>query len=154
MRRRNHPRTRQAGVAALELTIALPLLLLIMLATAEIGRALFQYNQLTKGVRDGVRHLASYAILGTTGVVNISTQVRDETRNVVVYGNPLGTGTPLLPGLTPGQVTVADEGGGEISVWAAYPFTPMLGGQLPTFGIGPPIDLTFTMNAAVVMRAL
>ena len=38
----------QRGVAIIEFVITLPLLLLLLLATAEIGRALFQYNTLTK----------------------------------------------------------------------------------------------------------
>ena len=52
MQARRWNRGRQRGVAIVEFVLTLPLLMLLLLATAEIGRALFQYNTLTKAVRD------------------------------------------------------------------------------------------------------
>src|SRR5262249_49021280 len=49
------------GVAALEVAIALPVLLFLMMATVEIGRLLAQYDALTKSVRGAARYLASNA---------------------------------------------------------------------------------------------
>ncbi len=137
-----------------ELTIALPVLLFMFLATAEFGRALFQYNTLTKSVRDGARHAAQLALLGSTGVVNITNQLQTETNNLVVYANIGGSGATLLPGPQP-TVAVTDAGGGDIQVSASYNYQPMVGAVLPDFGLaGGGIGLTFTLQATVRMRAL
>lgn len=151
------PRTdvrRQRGVATIEFAICAPVLFLLMLATAEFGRAMFQYNTLVKAVRDGARYIATNAAVGTTRVVNITTVRRNETRNLVVTGNIGGTGTVLLPGLTANNVTVTDVGNGFVRVSATYTYAPMIGATLPTFGFGAPIDLSMTFPATVVMRAL
>lgn len=137
-----------------EFAICAPVLLFLMLATAELGRVLYQYNTLMKSVRDGARYAIVNAAAGTTRVVNITTEVRDQTRNLVVTGNTAGTGTPLLPGLTVDNVAVTDAGNGFVSVAATYDYQPMLGAALPTFGFGPPIDMTLSLPATVVMRAL
>lgn len=148
-----HARRTTRGVATIEFAICAPVLLLLMLATAEVGRVLFQYNTLTKTVRDGVRYTASKAAVGTTRIVDITTQVRDETRNLVVTGNTAGSGSPLLPGLAVGNVTVSNAGNGFVSVTATYTFQPVLT-SLPSFGSGAPINLAIPLTATVVMRAL
>ena len=61
---------KQRGIATVEFAIAVPVLLLLMLVSAEVGRWLYQYNTLHKAVRDGVRYLAQEAIAGTTGVID------------------------------------------------------------------------------------
>lgn len=149
------PRARahkQRGVATIEFAICAPVLFLMMLATAELGRAMFQYNTLVKTVRDGARYVATNAAVGTTRVVSISTDRRNETINLVRTGNVAGTGAALLPGL--GTVEVADAHNGFVSVSAEYTYTPMLGAQLPSFGFGDPIDLAMTFHATILMRAL
>jgi Flp pilus assembly protein TadG len=136
------------------MAIALPVLLLLMLATVEIGRLLAQYDALTKSVRGAARYLASNALLGTTGVVNISPQVQSATANLAVTGNVNGTGPPLLPGLAVGNITVSDQGAGYVAVSATYTYQPLLGATLPTFGNGARVALAIPLNATVVMRAL
>jgi len=147
---------RRRGLATLEFAICAPLLFLLLLATAEMGRLLFQYNTLMKAVRDGARYAAGHAADNdSTRTVSISTQLRDETRNLVVTGNIAGTGTPLLPGLTAQQVTVEASGAGFVRIIVNdFTFTPVLGGTLPTFGLGDPINLTMPLAATVEMRAL
>ena len=147
-------RTRQAGTAALELAIALPVLLLLLVATAEVGRLLSQYDTLTKSVRDAARFLASNALGGTTGVVLITPQVQAQTQNLVVTGNINGSGSAILPGLVAANVTVTAVDSTHVSVSAAYPYQPLLGATLPTFGIGSPISFSFPLTATVVMRGL
>lgn len=144
------------GLATVEFAICAPVLLFLMLATAEVGRVLYQYNTLTKSVRDGARFAIVDAAIdsGSTRIVNITPEVRDQTRNLVVTGNTAGTGTPLLPGLTVDDVEVTDAGNGFVSVAATYDYQPMLGATLPTFGSGEPIDMTISLPATVVMRAL
>jgi Flp pilus assembly protein TadG len=151
------PRTRarkHRGVATIEFAICTPILFFLMLATAEIGRALLQYNTLVKTVRDGARYVVNSASLGTTRVVNITNARRNETRNLVATGNIAGTGTAVLPGLTANNVTVTDAGNGFVSVSATFTYAPILGTRLPTFGFGAPINLSRALSATVVMRAL
>ncbi len=148
---------RQRGIAAVEFAIVLPLLLLLMLATAEFGRAFFQYNALTKAVRDGARYISQgNALSGTTGVVDISAQARTNTKNVVVYGVAGGAGSALLPGFTTANVSVVDAGLNNIRVSAAYAYQPMLGITLPSFclGMGCAPSLSLTLRSTVMMKAL
>jgi Flp pilus assembly protein TadG len=142
------------GLATVEFALCAPVLLFLMLATAEVGRFLFQYNTLAKAVRDGARYAVINAAVGTTRIVNISTETRNATRNLVVTGNTAGTGTALLPGLAVANVTVSDAGNGFVSVTANYTYQPMLGANLPTFGFGDGINMSMTLPATVVMRAL
>src|SRR5687768_8895894 len=123
------------GVATVEFAICAPVLLLLMLGTAEVGRVLFQYNTLVKAVRDGARYavIGAASLSGSSRIVNITPEVRNRTRNLVVHGNTTGSGTPLLPGLRVENVTVNDAGDGYVSVSATYTYSPMLGATLPTF---------------------
>jgi Flp pilus assembly protein TadG len=51
----------QSGVAAVEMALLLPFLILLAFGLTELGRAVYQYNALAKSVRDGARHLSQYA---------------------------------------------------------------------------------------------
>ncbi len=148
------PHWNSRGIASVELAIALPVLLLLLTATVEVGRLLSEYDTLTKSVRNAARYLAANALQGTTGVVSITPQVQSATANLVVTGNVNGTGASLLPGLVSADVAVTDLGGGYVSVSASYTYQPILGATLSTFGNGPPIALGFPLNATTVMRAL
>jgi Flp pilus assembly protein TadG len=146
---------RARGVATVEAAIAIPLLLLLIFATVEIGRAFVQYAVLANTVRNAARHLAGRALLGTTQTVSISPGLYAETLNLVVYGNETGSGSPTLPGLSTAQVTVSNAGANNVRVSAAYPFQPLFGTQLPTFGASSsPVSMTFDMRIDVTMRAL
>jgi Flp pilus assembly protein TadG len=142
------------GLATIEFAICAPLLVLLVFATAEVGRLIYQYNTLTKAVRDGARFAVNEAAVGTTRVVNITPLVRTQTRNLVVTGNVSGSGAPLLPGLAAANVTVTNDANGFVTVSAAYTFLPAIGATLPTFGLGDPINLAAPLTATVVMRAL
>ena len=83
---------KQSGVALVEFALILPLLLILTFVTTEYSRALFQYNILTKSVRDAARYLSVYNPGDTTKF--------PIAKNLVVYGNPSGTGVPLAIGLT------------------------------------------------------
>jgi Flp pilus assembly protein TadG len=85
---------KQKGVALVEFALVLPLLLLMTFVVTEYSRALYQYNVLTKSVRDAARYLSSQSP-GT----NIA-----QAKNLVVYGNLAGSGTPLAIGLATSQV--------------------------------------------------
>ena len=66
MQRRNG---KQRGVAMVEMVIVTPLLLMLLIGVAEMGKALIQYNTLNKSLRDAARLVAGSALLGTTGTV-------------------------------------------------------------------------------------
>jgi Flp pilus assembly protein TadG len=150
-----HQRERQGGTATMELAVALPLLLLVLMATAEFGRMLSQYDALNKAVRDGARYLAANALAagGTTGVVTITPALTTATQNLVVKGNTTGAGSALLPNFVAANVTVTNLGNGYVSVSAAYQYVPILGASLPTFGNGS-VNTRVTLNATTVMRPL
>jgi Flp pilus assembly protein TadG len=137
-----------------EFIIVLPICLILLMATAEFGRAFMQYNTLTKAVRDGARFLASNSLQGSTGTVSISGQAQAATQNLVVYGNATGAGSPVLPGLTTADVTVANAGGGNVSVSAVYPYGSIFA-FVPGFFYGGDVDTTtYSLQTAVTMRAL
>ena len=144
----------QRGAAIVEFTVALPLLLFLMLATAELGRALFHYNALNKAVQSGTRYAAANALLGSTGTIAITDRLRAEIGNVVVYGNTSGAGATRLPGLSTADVTVTNAGGGMVSVTTVWTYRPMLASELTTFGLTAPIQMRIPLRASVMMRAL
>jgi Flp pilus assembly protein TadG len=80
----------QRGVALIELALIIPLLMLLTFITTEFGRAVYEYNTLTKAARDAVRYL-SFQTPGT----HIT-----QAQNLMVYGNLAGTGSPLARGLS------------------------------------------------------
>ena len=86
----------QDGVALVEFALILPLLLLLTFTTTEFGRALYQYNTLAKSVRDAARYLSTQTPGDATKYAT--------AKNLAVYGNPAGTGTPLAIGLNTAMV--------------------------------------------------
>ncbi|MGD8339928.1 MAG: TadE/TadG family type IV pilus assembly protein [Gammaproteobacteria bacterium] len=144
----------ERGLAMVEFMIVLPVVLFIMLGVTEIGRVLLRYNTLTKALQDGARHASVYGLAGSSQVVNIDAALNAEIRNLVVYGNTAGAGTPALDGLTPGQVTVTVPQAGWIQINASYPYVPVMGTRIPSFGLGATPDMSFNLNASVTMRAL
>jgi len=143
---------KQHGLAIVEFVVCVPLLLFVVVSTAEFARALMQYNTLTKSVRDSVRFVAGEAELGTAGTLALTGTLVTQGQNLVAYGT-IGPGTELLPGLTPADVTVATAGPGDIRVSVSYAYQPMYA-VIPGFGVGSNRSGLFTFNAASTMRAL
>lgn len=161
MANHRNSRHRQRGVMAVEFVIVAPLVLLLMLAISEFGHAMYQYNALTKSVRDGARYLAANATVGNTGAIVIDSTDIADTENLVVYGNTAGSGSPKVPSLATSHVTVSCLGGGtacpgvnHIVVLAQWPYQSIMGAALAMFGFGPDLSLGLTMNTSVTMRAL
>lgn len=145
---------RLRGVAMVETAIVLPVILFMILGVTEVGRLMIRYNALTKAVRDGARYASMYALDGTTGTVSIDPVLLGQVQNVVVFGNAAGLGSPVLSGLSAGQITLTPVGPDEIRVNADYPYIPLLGNSIPSFGTGGTLSTAFTMRASVNMRAL
>lgn len=89
-------RADERGTQLAELAIVMPLLLMLLGATAEFGRFMYTYSTLAKATRAGARYAVSQP--PGTGAT--------ETKNLVVYGNTAGTGTPVVAGLDASKVTV------------------------------------------------
>jgi Flp pilus assembly protein TadG len=153
-KRWNRTESRQRGVAVMEFTIVLPLMLFLIVAVSELGRAIMHYDILTQTVRDSARYVANNALRGQTQVVDIDAQLATEAGNLVAHGNILGTGPLLLPGIDPGSVTVTDEGGGDFSVTATYNYQPIFAPFLPDLLQIGATGGAYTMQAQVVMTAL
>jgi Flp pilus assembly protein TadG len=147
-------KTWQRGAVLVEMALVTPILLAMMLLTAELTRAFIDHNTLTKAVRNGARYLAANAYQGTTGIVNINATLSAEARNLVVYGNTAGLGTPVLAGLSAADITVTDVGADNIRVTAAYTISGILGPVLRSFSGGPDINMVHNLQATVTMRAL
>jgi hypothetical protein len=151
-------RQRQQGLAMVEFTLVLPVLLLLMLAFGEFGRMLYQYNVLLQASRDAGRFVASNAWDSTLGAVSLGSTLLTQTKNVAVYGVPANTGTAVVSGLTTGNVVVAAVGTDHVRVTITYTFCPVIGagnctGSLPGF-FGNQIALSIPLVATTVMRAL
>jgi Flp pilus assembly protein TadG len=98
----NRFRRDDRGVQLVELAIAMPIMLMLFGAAAEFGRYFYEYTTLAKAARVGVRYLATAQLNST-----------EETaaKNLVVYGNTTGTGTPILSGLSPTNIHIETQGG-------------------------------------------
>ena len=92
----------ERGVQLVELAIVLPIFMLLFGATAEFGRYFYEYSTLAKATRVGARYLA-------TAAVNPSENTK--AKNIVVYGNAAGTGSPIVSGLSVSNVEIDRQGG-------------------------------------------
>src|SRR5437762_4286803 len=95
-------KTRQKGVALVELAITLSLLLAITFAVTEFGRAIYTYNTLAKSTRDAARYLSTQAAGNASA--------RTTATNLAVYGTPTisGSPAPLVSGLNTSMVSICD----------------------------------------------
>ncbi|MCQ4347556.1 pilus assembly protein [Pseudomonas stutzeri] len=144
----------QRGVAMVEFTITLPLLLLLLLAIAELGRMLYHYNNLLQANRDAVRYVAGRAWNGNLGTVEIGAVLEARTKNLAVYGSPTPRpGQEVVPGLTTADVQVSTAGAEHVQVSIRYVFRPVIGEGLPAI-IGDALPLRFPLVATTVMRGL
>lgn len=145
-------RRRQHGLATVEFAIALPLLLLLLLAIGEFGRMLAHYNTLLQSSRDAARYAAQNALNNTTNRMNLSDSLKATSRNLAAYGHPAVQATALLPGLTPASVQVEGVGSEHVRVTIRYRFQPVIS-AIPAF-FGGEVALGLDLVATTVMRAL
>ena len=106
--RPTHWRRDERGIALTEVAIVIPIMLLLFAATAEFGRYFYEYTTLAKAARLGSRYLITSQIDPLNPGVFVD---EAQAKNLVVYGNVAGTGTPILTGLDPSHVIVTMSGG-------------------------------------------
>ena len=92
----------ERGLQLVEAAIVIPIFLMLFGATAEFGRYFYEYTTLAKASRVGTRYLSTAVVSGTEDMA---------AKNLVVYGNTAGTGSPLLTGLSTTNVTITRQGG-------------------------------------------
>ncbi len=96
--RRPATRRGQRGLALVELALVLMPLMLLLAATADLGRAFHTFNTLAQAARGAARYLA---------LVDASdADRRGEARNLVLYGNTEGSGSKLVADLDPDDVEI------------------------------------------------
>ncbi|MEQ9546191.1 MAG: pilus assembly protein [Marinobacter sp.] len=144
---------RQQGIALLEFMLTAPLLVLVVFAVSELGWAFHQYHTMTRATQDGARHAASHAMEGSVGVIFLDSALVQEVSNLVVHGNTVGAGDPLLPNWSTGDISVSSPDASHVEVRARYNYVPIVG-RIPAFYGGDPINMAFEMNGTVQMRAL
>jgi Flp pilus assembly protein TadG len=99
----NRFRRDEDGVQLIEMAIVIPILLVLFAAVAEFGRYFHEYTTLAKASRVGARYLISKS-------VNSSVNYEAIAKNIVVYGNATGSGSPILSGLSTANVEVTYAG--------------------------------------------
>jgi Flp pilus assembly protein TadG len=105
---------RDDGGSIIELAIVFPILLILFVGTAELGRLFYTYTTLAKATKVGARYLSTSrnAVNGTA--TEIST-AKNQARNLVVYGcpnrtvAPCSTTPPIVAGLTTANVIICDN---------------------------------------------
>jgi len=103
----------ERGIQLAELAIVIPILVLLFAATAEFGRFFYEYTTLAKATRNGARYL-----------VTSKFDIQDiQAKNLVVYGNTAGTGSPLLDGLDTSHVVITARNSAGTPVTAGVPAT-------------------------------
>lgn len=157
-RNRSPSLQQQRGVAAVELGILLVPLVLLVAGVSEYGRAIQNYNLVVKSTRVAVRYLTRFppSDAGTPTPASVTS-----AKNLVVYGNTAGTGTPLVSGLTVARVDWCDSyrcadhklqstGSGTVNLVTVkvtgVPFTSLVPGVVA--------DLTFGTISATMSQVL
>lgn len=107
-------RRNERGVSLVEVTIVLPIFLMLFAAVAEFGRYFYEYTTLAKSSRAAVRFLATAC---TNGADDLTAS------NLVVYGNTTGSGSPLLTGLGTPNVKITRRSAAGNIVTGGVPAT-------------------------------
>jgi Flp pilus assembly protein TadG len=140
------------GVQLVELAIALPIMILLFATVAEFGRYFQAYTTLAKGSRVAVRYLATARVNGLDDPA---------AKNLVVYGNMAGSGSPIVNGLTVNNVVITrrDEAGGITPGFPATVTVEIVNFKhTPLFDLGKltktSLSLNIDIKPSVTMRYL
>lgn len=138
----------EQGLQLAELAIALPIFLLLFGATAEFGRFFYEYSTLAKATRSGARYLITSPSDGS-----------DDTsaKNLVIFGNKSGTGSPVLSGITTANVNITRTTLGADAKTVTVRITGFK--YRPLFDLGdmikqPALSLNVAVKPSVTMRHL
>lgn len=142
---------RERGSQLVEVAIVLPIIMMLLGATAEFAHFFYNYSTLTNAVRSGARHASKWEI-GASWTI-------PETQRMVVYGDFSDTSKgPILPGLATSNVQVKANGTGPHNVQSVtvsivnYKYKPLfdLGKLTGVSGL----SLNVNMGASATMKQL
>jgi len=156
MKRTRTPKL-QRGAALIELALTIPFLILLSWIVIQFGQALYEYNTVTKSVRDGVRYFSMQAVPVPTPTTDTCPTA---VTYLVRYGQTTQGSTPLARGLNSDAMvkcTWQSTGASPLIVTATvtvtgYRFLFMLGSVFGTRLDDGQGGLTFS-NISASMRA-
>src|SRR5438046_797898 len=91
----------ECGTAAMEAVIVLPIAISLMAGGIEFGRIISAHSTADKALHGAARYLARVPAAA------VCDWGRPIAQNIAVYGKTTNTGSPLIPGMTTAQVTLA-----------------------------------------------
>lgn len=107
----------QSGAAAAEMVLIMPLLLVLVFGTLEIGQYFWFEHRVVKSVRDGARFAArqpftKFSCAQTRVIVGggstaTDTALETTIKNVTRTGNIAGSGSAIIPGWDNSHITVS-----------------------------------------------
>lgn len=139
---------KQKGSSTVEFAMLLPLLLLLVVMVSEFGVMFYRLNAVSKSVQVAARYLSN----------NNTTPPPDKAaaRNLAVYGNIAGTGTPVVPDFTAANIDITNPIAQHVQVAVVgYDSNFILGSTLNALvGMvtGGSIPSVMTLRASSVMR--
>lgn len=149
----------QRGQITVELAIQIPILLLLLFGVVQFGRVFYTYHSLQKALRGGAGVLSRAANVNYCDIDDAT--IRD-AKNLIVYGNLQGIGTPVVVGLTPDMIQILPERqpSGDTTVTSCFcvqndpdSCDAAVGGRVPEFVVvrleeGFPVIMAFPMVTA------
>jgi Flp pilus assembly protein TadG len=135
----------ERGQSTVELALAFPVLLLILMGVLDFGRAFFSYVSITNAAREGAQYGTWYPTdaNGNTNLAAITTQVNQELDNTGI--SPVTVGASCLDYYTNATIDCSSAHiGDRIGVTVSYNFGLLTTGILP-FGNSIPMSSFATM---------
>ncbi|WP_274033370.1 TadE/TadG family type IV pilus assembly protein [Vibrio parahaemolyticus] len=136
----------QRGLAAVEFILVLPVLLMLSVLVIDVCRAFIQYTEVNKALQNGAR----YAVVDTYGTLDFDS-IADETniKNVVVYGTPSASSTPIIDYIAVGDIVITPPTATNkmVTLSATYNYVPIFA-TLPFSNS----SLQFSIGASASMR--
>ncbi|MDF4696816.1 pilus assembly protein, partial [Vibrio parahaemolyticus] len=136
----------QRGLAAVEFILVLPVLLMLSVLVIDVCRAFIQYTEVNKALQNGAR----YAVVDTYGTLDFDS-IADETniKNVVVYGTPSASSTPIIDYIAVGDIVITPPTSTNkmVTLSATYNYVPIFS-TLPFSST----SLQFSIGATTSMR--
>jgi Flp pilus assembly protein TadG len=124
------------GQSMVELAIAMPFMLLLMLGTIDLGRMFFSYVEIRNAVREGAAY-ASHNPTDTAGAQARVTGHGDFAAGATVTGPTISGSCNSL------------TGSGQVTMTATRTFTPLTTSFLSNWGLG-----SVNLGASATMRCM
>lgn len=154
---------KQRGLAMTEFAIVLPVMLTMLTVVAEMGWVFHNYVKVSKSVDASAGFLASSA----NGNV-IDNDLIAIARNLAVFDDPTGSGTSIVDGFGPDNVSIVcsngatavptgfvcglnDDGVAPVTITATFSYVPILG-ELFSRITGSDIDMTLDASSIRVLQ--